>query len=164
MFRLLFCFVMSVAVGVGCGGWRALKWRSAGDIKRARWALHRGSLVASISSIVLLFAFFGWPWKPQTVNVLEEFTENVIVPEEGAIAAIQSGFAHMSAWWTGTEAVLPTTTRAVTGKRSVPRTETHLSPWLLICEFMVAGAAYYVQLRACALLWRITPRRFLMPR
>jgi predicted secreted protein len=164
MFRLLFCIVASVAVGVVCGGWQALKWRSAGDVRRAGWALHRGSLVASLCSIVLLLVFFGWPWKSQNVNALEEFAESVIVPEEGAVAAIESAFAHMSAWWTGSKAVLPTTTKTFTGKRSVSHTESHFSPWLLAFEFLVAAAAYYAQLLACALLWRMTPRWLLTPR
>jgi hypothetical protein len=164
MFRLLFCVVISVAAGVACGGWQALKWRSAGDVDRARWALHRGGVVASISSIVLLLAFFGWPWKSQTVDVLEEFTQSVIVPEEGAIAAMETVFAHMSAWWTGSEAVLPTKKIEVRGQRPVPHTETHFSPWLLLFELVVAAVAYYAQLRTCALLWRVTPRRLLKAR
>jgi hypothetical protein len=133
-FSVSWTWVLSVSVGVWVGRWHALKWCSAGNTNRARWALHRGGLVASVSSIVLLFALFGWPWKSQTVNALEEFTESVIVPEEGAVAALKTTFAQVRAWSTGSKASRPTTTRTATGIRPVAHTERHFSPWLLLCD------------------------------
>ncbi len=154
MFRLLVCLVLSVGAGLYAGSWAALKLRMAGEPQRARWALMRGALVTSLSMLLLMLLFFGWPWKRESISTFEEVVETVTVPEEQVVYSWNSWFPQRSV-------ITRQTQVNVTRQRPVEQVQKHFSAWLLTCELGIAALAYYLQLWTCAILWRITPRRLL---
>ena len=160
MFRLIFCLIASVAIGLVLSGWKSLRLRSAGNTDRARVYLRRAAWQSALSAFLLMFLLMTWPLKRETISTFEEVVESVLVPEQEVIETWQSIF-DIPLWRSSTEVVTKKTTKNVSRQVPVEHVQRHFSIWLLVVQSALAILAGWAELWTCAVLWRRLPRRFL---